>query len=47
MTVPTAASPTPPASASGSSGSSIALLRTHGFDPGTWPDEVRDELWPR
>jgi seryl-tRNA synthetase len=25
----------------------IALLKTHGFDPGTWPDAVRDELWPR
>ena len=25
----------------------IALLKTHGFDPETWPDAVRDELWPR
>ena len=34
---PTAAWRTPPASASGSSGSRIALLKTHGFDPGTGP----------
>lgn len=23
----------------------IALLRTHGFDPRIWPAEVRDQLW--
>jgi len=23
----------------------IALLRTHGFDTGAWPDEVRRALW--
>ena len=25
----------------------LALLRAHGLDPATWPDEVREELWPR
>lgn len=25
----------------------LALLKTHGFDPETWPDAVRQELWPR
>ncbi len=25
----------------------MALLRAHGLDPETWPDEVRAELWPR
>lgn len=24
----------------------LALLRTHGLDPATWPGEVRAELWP-
>jgi len=24
----------------------IALLRTHGLDPHSWPAEVRGELWP-
>ncbi len=24
----------------------LALLRTHGLDPGAWPAEVRAELWP-
>ena len=23
----------------------LALLRTHGLDPATWPAEVRRELW--
>jgi seryl-tRNA synthetase len=23
----------------------LALLRTHGFDPGSWPEDVRGELW--
>lgn len=23
----------------------LALLRTHGFDPDTWPSEIRDRLW--
>ncbi|HEY2772389.1 MAG TPA: amino acid--[acyl-carrier-protein] ligase [Solirubrobacteraceae bacterium] len=23
----------------------LALLRTHGFDPGAWPESVRQELW--
>jgi hypothetical protein len=23
----------------------LALLRTHGLEPHTWPDEVRRELW--
>jgi seryl-tRNA synthetase len=25
----------------------LALLRTHGLDPGTWPQAVRAELWNR
>ena len=25
----------------------MALLRAHGLDPGTWPDPVREELWPQ
>jgi seryl-tRNA synthetase len=25
----------------------MALLKTHGFDPLTWPREVRDLLWPK
>ncbi|WHZ11493.1 MAG: Archaeal seryl-tRNA synthetase-related sequence [Burkholderiaceae bacterium] len=24
----------------------LALIRAHGFDPGTWPDSVRTQLWP-
>ena len=24
----------------------MALFQTHGFDPGTWPAEVRAKLWP-
>ena len=24
----------------------LALLKTHGLDPATWPDAVRRELWP-
>lgn len=24
----------------------LALLRTHGLDPATWPEDVRQELWP-
>ena len=24
----------------------MALFKTHGFDPGTWPREVRARLWP-
>ena len=24
----------------------MALLQTHGFDPGAWPSEVRAQLWP-
>jgi seryl-tRNA synthetase len=24
----------------------LALLKTHGFDPDAWPDEVRAHLWP-
>ncbi len=24
----------------------MALFRTHGFDPATWPAEVRAQLWP-
>lgn len=24
----------------------MALLKTHGFDPGRWPREVRNQLWP-
>lgn len=24
----------------------MALFRTHGFDPGAWPREVRAQLWP-
>lgn len=24
----------------------LALLRTHGFEPASWPEEVRRELWP-
>ena len=24
----------------------LALLRTHGLDPVTWPDDVRAQLWP-
>jgi seryl-tRNA synthetase len=24
----------------------LALLKAHGFDPATWPDEVRAQLWP-
>lgn len=24
----------------------LALLKTHGFDPESWPDDVREELWP-
>ena len=24
----------------------LALLKTHGLDPGTWPAEVRARLWP-
>lgn len=24
----------------------LALLKTHGFDPAAWPDEVRGQLWP-
>jgi seryl-tRNA synthetase len=24
----------------------LALLRVHGLDPGTWPAAVREELWP-
>ncbi len=24
----------------------LALIRTHGFDPETWPVEVRQQLWP-
>ncbi len=23
----------------------LALLRTHGFDPGAWPAAVRAQLW--
>ena len=23
----------------------LALLRTHGLDPSSWPAAVRDELW--
>jgi seryl-tRNA synthetase len=25
----------------------LALLRTHGLDPASWPDEVRRQLWDR
>jgi len=25
----------------------IALLRTHGFEPSAWPAQVREQLWPR
>jgi len=24
----------------------MALFRTHGFEPGRWPQEVRSQLWP-
>jgi seryl-tRNA synthetase len=24
----------------------LALLRTHGFEPSSWPEEVRRQLWP-
>lgn len=24
----------------------LALIKTHGFDPLTWPDAVRQQLWP-
>jgi seryl-tRNA synthetase len=24
----------------------LALLKAHGFDPATWPEEVRAQLWP-
>jgi seryl-tRNA synthetase len=24
----------------------LALLKTHGLDPGSWPAEVRARLWP-
>ena len=24
----------------------LALIKTHGFDPATWPAEVRAQLWP-
>lgn len=24
----------------------LALIKTHGFDPVTWPDAVRQQLWP-
>lgn len=24
----------------------LALLKTHGFDPQTWPEDVRAQLWP-
>ncbi len=24
----------------------LALIKTHGFDPNAWPVEVRDQLWP-
>jgi len=24
----------------------LALLHTHGLDPGAWPAEVRAQLWP-
>ena len=23
----------------------LALLRTHGLDPATWPTDIRDRLW--
>ena len=24
----------------------LALIRTHGFDPESWPEAVRSKLWP-
>lgn len=24
----------------------LALIKTHGFDPKAWPQEVRAQLWP-
>ena len=24
----------------------LALIKTHGFDPGEWPQDVRAQLWP-
>jgi seryl-tRNA synthetase len=24
----------------------LALLKHHGFDPGSWPSAVRNKLWP-
>jgi seryl-tRNA synthetase len=24
----------------------LALLRTHGLDPGSWPEQISRELWP-
>ena len=39
---PTAAWPTPPASASALERITLALLRTHGLDLDAWPDEVRE-----